>query len=126
MNMELTENIVPKEKKGSMKKNPNILMKLPPSNIMQANGDIFNPEFLAIDTDTGLVYRKEQFSGDNGLSAEYVIRDKRYTRKEICNLIERQGFEILDIFFVRAGHFDEPLEALDTHAKEICIVAKKK
>lgn len=126
MNMELTEHIVPNDRKGSLKQNPDILMKLPPSNIMQSNGDIFNPEYLAIDTDMGVVFRKEQFSGDDALAAEYVIRDKRYTKKEICGLIENQGFDILNAFYARAGHFDEPLEALDIHAKEICIIAKKR
>ena len=126
MNMELTEHIVPQERKVSLKQNPNVLMKLPPSNIMQSNGNIFNPDYLAIDTDTGVVFRKEQFSGDESLAAEYVIRDKRYTKNEICNLIQNQGFDILNVYFVRAGHFDEPLDALDMHAKEICIVAKKK
>ena len=126
MNMELTESLVPEERKGSMRQNPDILMKLPPSNIMQASGNIFNPEYLAIDTDSGLVFRKEQFLGDNELAAEYVIRDKRYKKSEICSLIERQGFEILNSSFVKAGHFDEPLDSLDTHAKEICVVARKK
>ena len=126
MNMELTEHIVSQERKVSLKQNPNVLMKLPPSNIMQSNGNIFNPDYLAIDTDTGIVFRKEQFSGDEGLSAEYVIRDKRYKKDEICNLIKNQGFDILNVYFVRAGHFDEPLDALDMHAKEICIVAKKR
>lgn len=125
MNMELTESIVPEERKGSMRQNPDVLMKLPPSNIMQSSGNIFNPEYLAVDTDTGLVFRKEQFSGDDELAAEYVIRDKRYKKDEICSLIKRQGFEIVNSCFVRAGHFDEPLEALDEHAKEICVVARK-
>ena len=92
---------------------------------MQSSGDIFNPKFLAIDTATGLVYRKEQFSDDDGLSAEYVIRDKRYYMNEILDMLKTQGFEIEEARYVRAGHFDEPLKNIDEHAKEICVVARK-
>lgn len=126
MNMELTDTLVLDTNKGNLKNNPDIIRKLPPSHIMQSSGDIFNPKFLAIDTPTGLVYRKEQFSDDDGLSAEYVIRDKRYTRDEIVSLLEKQGFEVIEARYVRAGHFDEPLRNIDKHAKEICIVARKK
>ena len=75
---------------------------------------------------SSLVYRKEQFGDDNSLSAEYIIRDKRYTMCEIEALLIKCKFEILDKRYVRAGHFDESLSALDKHAKEICIVARKK
>lgn len=126
MNMELTEVIVEDYNKGDLHREPDILRKLPPSRIMQYSGDIFKSKFLAIDTVTGLVYRKEQFSDDDGLAAEYVIRDKRYTMKEITDILKKSGFEILESRYVRAGHFDEKLESTDSHAKEICIVAKKK
>lgn len=100
-------------------------MKLPPSGTMQKSGNIFDPKYIAIDTRTGLVYRKEQFENDSRLSAEYVIRDKRYRMKEITALLKENKFEVLDERYVRAGHFDEPLQPLDSHAKEICIVARK-
>lgn len=125
MNMELTETLVLDANKGNLQNNPDIIRKLPPSRIMQSSGDIFNPNFLAIDTASGLVYRKEQFSDDDGLSAEYVIRDKRYRMNEIVNMLKMQGFEIEDTRYVRAGHFDEPLKSKDEHAKEICVVARK-
>jgi len=125
MNMELTEVIVPEANRGNLQKDSDILRKLPPSRIMQSSGNIFNPRFLAIDTASGLVYRKEQFSDDDGLSAEYVIRDKRYKMDEIVEILKNQGFEIIEARYVRAGHFDEPLKSTDDHAKEICIVARK-
>lgn len=125
MNMELTESLVSESNKGNLQNNPDIIRKLPPSRIMQSNGDIFNPKYLAIDTTSNLVYRKEQFSEDDGLSAEYIIRDKRYKMTEIIELLELQGFEIIDSRYVRAGHFDEPLDNTDSHAKEICLVARK-
>lgn len=125
MNMELTEHLVPKERKANLKEYPEILLELPPSQIMQKTGDIFDPDSLAIDTKTNLVYRKEQFVNDSSLSAEYVIRDKRYTMDEIVRSLMDQKFDIVDWRYVRAGHFNEKLSALDPHAKEICVVARK-
>lgn len=126
MNMEYTQSVAHKKNVGNLNKQPDILQKLLPSNTMQSSGNIFNPDYFAIDTPSGLVYRKEQFSNDDSLSAEYVIRDKRFTRNEIISVLENEGFEILDSRYVRAGHFDEKLHAKDSHAKEICIVARKK
>ena len=125
MNMELTEALVFDDNKGNLQNNPDIIRKLPPSNTMQSSGDIFNPRFLAIDTSTKLVYRKEQFSDDYGLPAEYVIRDKRYSREELIDMLIEQGFEIIEARYVKAGHFDEMLNCTDPHAKEICVVARK-
>lgn len=125
MNMKLTESLVLEQNKGNLKNNPDIIRKLPPSNIMQSSGNIFEAKYLAIDTLTGLIYRKEQFRDDNGLSAEYVIRDKRYKMDEIKEILIAHGFEIVEARYVRAGHFDEALKDTDLHAKEICIVAKK-
>lgn len=81
---------------------------------------------MKIDTDSGLVYRKKQFEKDNELSAEYVIRDKRYYMKEICTLLEKCGFRIKEKRYVRAGHFSENLNVTDPHAKEILVIAEKK
>ena len=92
---------------------------------MKITGNIFDPEYIVIDTRTDLVYRKEQFDDDSNLSAEYVIRDKRYRMKEIRQLVKEIGFEILTSRYVRSGHFEEELTATDIHAKEICIVARK-
>ena len=125
MNMELTEKIILSKNKADLKERPDVLMKLPPSSTMQKSGNIFNPEFLAMDEKTQLIYRKEQFGNDSNLSAEYVIRDKRYTMDEIEALLIKYKFEVLDKRYVRAGHFDERLQAVDDHAKEICIVARK-
>ena len=125
MNMELTSFLVADEHKVDLKKNPKALAELKPSNTMQRTGDIFNPELLLIDSATSLVYRKEQFIDDSRLPAEYVIRDKRYTKNEICGLIEECGFKIEEARYVSAGHFDKELEATDLHAKEILIAAKK-
>ena len=126
MNMELTSHQVSDSRKKNIKNNPEVLLKLKPSTAMQNTGEVFNADYLAIDTESGLVYRKEQFSNDEGLSAEYVIRDKRFTMVEITGILRELGFNIIEGRYVRAGHFDEPLHATDNHAKEILIVAKKK
>ena len=51
--------MVDNSQKGNIEENPDILLKLKPSRIMQRSGDVFKSEYLAIDTVTGLVYRKE-------------------------------------------------------------------
>ena len=125
MNMELTESLIKDKNKGVIRRKPNILGDLPPSSTMQKSGAIFDADYLALDTERSLIYRKEQFDNDNGLPAEYIIRDKRYTVREISNLVEKVGFSILDARYVQAGHFDIRLEAKDIKAKEICIVCRK-
>lgn len=127
MNYELTESIVPQKQKDDLLNHPEILMKLAPSTDMMATGNIFNPEHLAIDTKTKIVYRKEQFpSMKSGyLPAEYIIRDKRYTMNEISELVEKEGFKIIDSRYVQAGKFEKSLNALDKSAKEILLFCQK-
>lgn len=78
-----------------------------------------------LETATGIVYRKEQFENEDALSAEYVIRDKRYRRSEICGLLREAGFKILESRYVQAGRWEIPLDACDIKAKEILIIGKK-
>lgn len=110
---------------GNMSRRPDILENLPSADIMQSTGQIFDPEYLAMDTERNLIYRKEKFENDNGLPAEYIIRDKRYRKQEIIAMLEGIGFEIMDARYVQRGHFDIPLDALDERAKEICVVCRK-
>ncbi len=126
MNMELTEELVPEMQKGDLRQNPDILFDLTAADIMQSNGEVFQPEHLAIDINDGLVYRKEQFHGDEMLSAEYVIRDKRFRMDEIKQLLENEGFDIVEARYVSAGHFDRNLLAVDPHAKEIFVVCRRR
>lgn len=126
MNMELTETLILNKNRGKIEMDSDILRKLPPSNTMQNSGNIFEPKYLALDTENDLIYRKEQFYGDTNLPAEYVIRDKRYRKKEIIDILIKYNFEIIDVRCVQAGHFDVELDVLDNKAKEICVVAKKK
>ena len=122
MNMELTKNLC--KYKFDIYKNPKELFKLKASQTMQQTGNIFNPDNFIIDTSTNLVFRKEMFKGDGFLDSEYIIRDKRYTKIEISTLLQNNGFEILESRFVRAGKFDESLNATDKNAKEILTIAR--
>lgn len=123
MNMELTINIA--KHKGSIKKDPKKFIKMKPSNTMMMTGNIYNPEFYFWDTDTDLIYRKEQFERDGLLSAEYIIRDKRYTMSEILEYVQSAGFSVVLKRYVRAGKFAESLKPKDLKAKEILIIAQK-
>lgn len=120
MNMELTRHKALYV--GSLKDAPEMLLKLPPSNTMAKTGNIFNPEYYMINTDDGLVYRKEQFDTDGLLATEYVLADKRYTADEISETVKRLGFEIQEIQYVQAGHWDKSLAATDDSAKEILLI----
>lgn len=124
LNMELTEKLVPDDNRISIKRNPERLFSLSPQNHMQKQGEIFDGQNMLIDIDTGLVIRKEQFDRDNALSAEYIVRDKRYRMDEIVELVESIGFSVIHTQYTHAG-FSDSLEATDNRAKEILIVAQK-
>lgn len=127
MNFELTNKIVPDTQKGDLKKEPQILLKLKPSTEMMKTGNVFIPEYLAIDIDTNLIYRKEQFSsyGNNNLPAEYIIRDRRYTAHEIQSILAKYGFKIIEYKYVSAGNFANSLKPTEDKAKEILVVCQK-
>ena len=126
MNMELTRAIARPENVGNVIGNPELLFRLKPTDIMHKCGDVFDPEHFLIDPDSNLVYRKEQFSGDDSLQAEYVIRDRRYTGSEVREMLESEGMTVSDIRYVQAGRWDTPLEPTDPKAKEILAVAVKR
>ena len=124
MNMELTTHIA--KNNFDVYKNPKKLFRIKASQIMQKTGDVFNPDTYVIDKHTGLVFRKEIFKGDGFLDSEYIIRDKRYTRNEIESILKCNGFEIIESKYVSAGKFDNALENINSHAKEILIICKKR
>lgn len=124
MNMELTESIC--KHKFDIYKNPKELFSLKASQIMQNTGNVFNPDTFVIDEKSRLVFRKEIFKGDGFLDSEYIIRDKRYLKEEIISIFKSQNFKILEARFVQSGKFNTPLNATDSKAKEILIVAQKK
>jgi len=124
MNMELTEKLAI-HKVSDVKQNPQALLHLKASHIMQSTGNIFNPDYFLLDTSSRLIYRKEQFEMDEELSSEYVIADYRFTRKQIVDAFEMGGFKVLSSSYVKIGAWDKPLDATDPSAKELLIVAEK-
>ena len=93
---------------------------------MEKTGDIFDPDYYLMDTETGVVYRREQFREGRSLPVELIVRDKRFYDKEICNLCQSVGFIVDSIRFVNASNWDNELSPTDSKAKEILIKLIKK
>ena len=125
MNMELTENVAKPSNIINIYENPQKLFKLKASNTMQKTGNIFNPDYYIIDTETKCVFRKEMFIKDGLIAAEYIVRDRRYSMEHISNIVRKIGFKILDSRYVRAGGWDNKLSSTDLNAKEILLVVSK-
>jgi 2-polyprenyl-3-methyl-5-hydroxy-6-metoxy-1,4-benzoquinol methylase len=71
MNMQLTEDLA--KYRGSVRTEPEQLLKLPASTIMENTGNVFDPEYYLLDEAAGVVYRKEQFTGGPALPAELIV-----------------------------------------------------
>lgn len=121
MNMELTRAVA--KKTVDIYAQPEALFKLKASRIMQSTGDIFDPDYFIIDSRSGTVVRKEKFTNDGGLSVEYIVRDRRYTRAEIEAMATGVGFSVVETRFVRAGKWQTPLASAE--GKEILLVLRK-
>ncbi|MDE6788598.1 MAG: hypothetical protein K2J47_04670, partial [Ruminococcus sp.] len=124
MNFELTNHIA--KHRFRIKQNPNMLLDLKASNIMETTGDIFNPEFLMIDEDDHLIYRKEQFVSGRELPIELIVREKRFSMDEIIKMCTEVGFRVDETSYVSAKDWNSTLNSIDPHAKEILIKCSKK
>lgn len=124
MNYELTENIA--KQRFNIKSNPNALLSINASNIMEQTGDVFNPDFYILDDSEHLIYRKESFTEGRELPVELIVRDKRFTKEEIVKMCSQVGFSIEYAHYVSAKDWNIPLSATDSHAKEILIKCTKK
>lgn len=118
MNMSYTLKQV--KNKLSLSENPTALLKLKSSNTMEESGNVFNPDYYLINEDDGLVYRKEKFSGDENIFAEYVVADKRYNVAEFEAEANAIGLQVIEHRFVKAGHWDVPCK--EDEGKEIVFV----
>ena len=78
----------------SLAKEPDKLLGLKPSPTMEQTGNIFDPDHYMLDTETSVVYRKEQFSEGDSLPEELVVRDRRYSRVEIEEMCKEAGLEV--------------------------------
>ncbi|MCQ2147582.1 MAG: class I SAM-dependent methyltransferase [Bacteroidales bacterium] len=123
MNMDLTKSIA--TNRGNVYKEPQKLLQLRPSNIMQRTGNVFNPDYFLLDEEHSLVYRKEQFDSDDNLSTEYVIADYRFTKDEFIHECECRNLQVLDARYVQLGKWSLSLDKDDIKAKEILFVLKK-
>ena len=107
-----------------MQREPNKLLALPPSRIMETTGDIFDPNFYMLDEDANVVYRKEQFTQGQDIPAELIVRDRRFSRAEIETMCAEAGLDVTWTRFVRAGRWDDPLDEQDDRAKEILVLCR--
>lgn len=123
--MNMTHILLRAELRGDIESNPLLLFNLEASSNMQERGDMFDKRYLLLDESKHLIFHKEQFEQDGLLSAEYVIADYRFTHAELSQILEQQGFRVIESRFVQAGHFDKPLTEDDEKAKEILFVIEK-
>ncbi len=124
MNYELT--ISKAKNTFTLHENPNALLTLKPGNIMESTGDVFDPNYYLVDTDTKVVYRREQFRRGKALPHELIVRDKRFSQSEIIKMCEQVGLCVEYSRFVSAKNWRIPLSATDESAKEILLKCKKK
>lgn len=124
MNLELTRNIATRS--FALSKNPDELLTLPASATMEQTGDIFDPAFFMLDTETDIVYRKEQFREGDRLPEEMIVRDRRYTPAQIARMCEEEGFSVLWYRRVRAGDWKTDQAPDSGRAKEILLLCEKR
>lgn len=112
----------------SLEKKADELLKLPSSDTMQKSGDIFNPNYYLLDEETGVVYRREEFSGGkNQIPKELIVRDKRFGEAEIRGMCKKAGLKVVWSRFVLAGKWgdEDLLSNNSTNAKELLILCTK-
>lgn len=105
---------------------PNTLLDLPASQIMERTGNVFDPDYYLVDTRKQVVYRREQFSAGGLLPEELIVRDRRFRKDEIEGMCEQAGLRVIWSRFVRAGHWDTPVDHRHDHAKEILVLCEKR
>jgi SAM-dependent methyltransferase/GNAT superfamily N-acetyltransferase len=121
MNYDFTEKVA--INKFQLSKSPQEISKIASSSIMQNTGNIFNPEFFLLDTETRVVYRKERFDSGSQLPRELIIRDRRFKKQEIVEMCRKIGFKVPICRIVRAGDWETSL-GLD-EAKAILVICQK-
>ena len=80
------------------------LRALKPSSNMADTGEVFDGRYALIDRQEGVVYRKEQFGGDDKrLRRELIVVDRRFTLKSIRGMCQTVGFDVLASRYTRSG-----------------------
>ena len=123
MNFELTD--FKAKHRFSLKRSPNKLLEIEPSNIMETTGNIFDPDFYWIEEDTKIIYRREQFKRGNTLPVELFVRDKRFTKNEIIEMCEAIGFEIIYTRYINAKDWETGFLPTNNSAKEILVKCRR-
>lgn len=124
MNYDLTYALA--KNKFVLKKEPQVLLSLKPSNIMETTGNIFDPEYYLVDTDTGIIYRREQFKRGRSLPVELIVRDKRFTLNEIESMCNSVGLNVEFSRYVNAKDWETGFHSTHESAKEILLKCRKK
>lgn len=124
MNYELT--ISQAKNTFVLRETPNALLTLKPSNTMETTGDVFDPDYYLVDTESRVVYRREQFRKGRALPVELIVRDKRFLKSEITDMCEQVGLQVEYAKFVSARNWQVGLLATDKSAKEILLKCRKK
>ncbi len=123
MNLTLTKRLA--RHVFSLQREPNRLLELRPSNIMETSGDIFDPDYFVLDEDENLVYRREQFTSGRDIPSELIVRDRRFSSEEIKAMCNEAGLDIVWGRFVGAGRWDDSLDEYDDRAKEILVLCRR-
>lgn len=105
---------------------PNRLLDLPASQIMENTGNVFDPDFYIVDTETQVVYRREQFLTGDSLPVELLVRDRRFHRFEIEEMCSIVGLDVVWSRYVSAGKWETGLDRYDRAAKEIILLCRKR
>nr|VFJ95687.1 MAG: Acetyltransferase (GNAT) family protein [Candidatus Kentron sp. LFY] len=105
---------------------PNRVLELEPSGIMEKTGNIFDPRYYLVDENTHFVYRNEQFTSGESLPEQLIVVDKRYTRQEITTLCEEAGLEVQWAKYTGAGKWRDSFGATEAAAREIMVFCKKR
>ncbi|AOX16684.1 GNAT family N-acetyltransferase [Kozakia baliensis] len=95
------------------------------SNIMQESGEIFNPDYILLDTRNKVVYRREIFDNEKNFRMEEIVRDRRYTFNDLRKMCKSAGLTVLAIGYIRAGAFQMINDSVEEATKEILVLAKK-
>lgn len=103
----------------------NRILNLSASDIMWKTGNVFNPDYYLVDTDTHLIYRKEQFFSCTGLPVELIVRDRRFTMEEITSMCKSVGFSIIEAKYTNASGWNTSYSPTSSRAKEILIICQK-
>ena len=101
------------------------LLRMRSSNTMQKNGVVFDGNYILLDEETGICYRKEQFFSEHDLPIEYIVVDRRYSMDGIKRLVESAGFIVERCYCIKAGKLEQELKPSNPDAKEILVIARK-